>query len=180
MNSESVTNIRSHKWLDSIAIGMSMLCAIHCLITPVLIVFLPILATTFWVHENFHLWMLFFVIPTTTAAVFMGCRQHKDRLIPILSAFGLLFLVAVVVFETANHSDTLASATTLNAGPGIITSGADTVACPHCAAKKNGQILTGSTYVNVLGGLLLAGAHVRNFLLCRKASCSHDPEKGSC
>ena len=33
----------------------------------------------FWVHENFHLWMVFFVVPTTTF-VFMGCRQGTSSL----------------------------------------------------------------------------------------------------
>ena len=82
MNSKS--NCRSYGWLDSLAIGMSMICAVHCLLTPLLIVFLPIVATTVWVHEDFDRWMILLAVPTTSAAVFMGCRKHKDKAVFIL------------------------------------------------------------------------------------------------
>ena len=75
-----------HGWLDSLAISMSLICAVHCLLTPVLIALLPIISTTFWVHENFHLWMVFLVVPTTSLAVFMGCRQHKDKFVAMLGS----------------------------------------------------------------------------------------------
>ncbi len=169
---ESICNTRQHKWLDSLAIFMSMLCALHCLVTPILVVFLPVLTTTFWVDENFHFWMLLFVIPTTSVAVFMGCKQHKDKFIPILSAFGLLFLVSVVVSETLNHSVAAPAGSSLISGSN--SEGPVSAPCPHCAAKENGEILTGSTFINVLGGLLLAGAHARNFFLCRKTNCACD------
>jgi hypothetical protein len=47
---------------------MVVICGIHCLVTPLLLVALPILATTFWVDQNFHLWMLLLVLPTTSLA----------------------------------------------------------------------------------------------------------------
>ena len=65
-------------WLDKLAISMAAVCAVHCLLTPVIIVLLPIVATSFFVHQDFHLWMLFLVIPTTSLAIGMGCRKHKD------------------------------------------------------------------------------------------------------
>ena len=73
---------------------MSVICAVHCLVTPLIVTLLPIISTTFWVHENFHLWMVFLVVPTTTAAVFMGCRKHKDKPVAALSVLGwpLLYL----------------------------------------------------------------------------------------
>jgi len=59
----------NHGWLDTLAVGMSLLCAVHCLLTPVLLVFLPILGGTFWVSNNFHLWMLLLVLPATLSGV---------------------------------------------------------------------------------------------------------------
>ena len=152
------SNCRSYGWLDSLAISMAMMCAVHCLLTPVLIVFLPILTTTFWVHEDFHLWMILFVVPTTSAAVFMGCRKHKDKGVLILSAIGLTFLVSIAVYETMFNSQLVSQ---------------EHAHCAHCAAKSSKNILAASTVVNVLGGILLASAHVRNYLLCRKAKCTH-------
>ena len=53
-------------WLDRLGVGMALICAVHCLLTPVLIVLLPIIASSFWVDSEFHLWMLLMVVPLTT------------------------------------------------------------------------------------------------------------------
>lgn len=89
-----------HGYLDKLAISMSVLCGIHCLITPILIAFLPILSTTFWVSQDFHLWLLVLVIPTTSFAVLAGCRKHKDKIVLILSIVALLMLSSVALYET--------------------------------------------------------------------------------
>ena len=145
------------------AIGMAVVCAVHCLVTPVLLIALP---TSFFVHENFHLWMLLLVLPTTGFAVFMGCRKHRDKWVGILSALGLFLLVFVVADER------LPAAT----GPGH-----DVVATEHhcevCAATaaalegQEGATLPANAWINTLGGLFLAGGHIRNFRLCRKRQC---------
>nr|WP_269539426.1 MerC domain-containing protein [Cerasicoccus sp. TK19100] len=153
------TSCRPNGWLDSLAIGMSIVCAIHCLVTPVLIVFLPILATTFWVHEDFHLWMLLFVLPTSALAMFLGCRKHKDRLILALSIIGLSALMATAIYESVSHADSASAAH---------------VHCEHCVEAGADEWLTGVTLLNVMGGLFLASAHVRNYRLCRKVKCEHD------
>ncbi|MGC6425235.1 MAG: MerC domain-containing protein [Lentimonas sp.] len=154
------TSCSSHGWLDSLAISMSVICAVHCLLTPILVVFLPILTTTFWVSQNFHLWMILFVVPTTGAAVFMGCRKHKDKAVLALSALGLALLVVVAGYETLFHS-------------GLV--GREHAAhCSQCAAAAKSDFFAGTPLINVIGGLLLASAHVRNYLLCRKTDCDHD------
>ena len=95
--SPEVKRCASYAWLDSLAISMSVICAVHCLLTPLLITLLPIISTTFWIHENFHLWMVLLVVPTTTAAVFMGCRKHKDKTVAYLSLTGLACIVFVTI-----------------------------------------------------------------------------------
>ena len=85
------------------AIGLSVLCAVHCLLTPVLLVLFPVIASTFWVERDFHLWMLFFVLPTTCIAVFMGCRKHRDRWIIFLSGLGLSLLAGVAAYEVLTY-----------------------------------------------------------------------------
>ena len=67
--------------IDKLAISMALLCAIHCLIVPILIVAVPLINTTFFVHKDFHLWMLVAVFPTTLASILMGCRKHKDKVV---------------------------------------------------------------------------------------------------
>ncbi|MEM6820925.1 MAG: MerC domain-containing protein [Verrucomicrobiota bacterium] len=150
---------QSQSWLDSVAVGMSLLCAIHCLITPILIVFLPIITTTFWVHQDFHLWMLLFVVPTTTLAVFLGCKKHKDRWVIILGLLGIITLSCVAI-----HGSFLTEVSFLQA---------DGTVCPHCVQEPGRSLTDPVSIINSLGGLFLICGHVRNFLLCRKHQCQH-------
>ncbi|WP_269523969.1 MerC domain-containing protein [Coraliomargarita parva] len=149
MEEHAHTHHQSHGWLDQLAISMAAICAVHCLLTPILIIALPIIATTFFVHEDFHIWMLAGVIPTTSFAVFMGCRKHKDKWVVTLSAFGLSLLVGALAFERLSHGEV-----------------------PHGDHVHSiGSVLP---WINTFGGLFLASAHVRNYRLCRKTDCQHD------
>lgn len=138
--------------LDQIAIGMALLCGIHCLLMPVVLAVLPIVAASLFAHEHFHLWMLLLVLPTTSISIFMGCRKHKDKWTAGLSLTGLCIMIAVTVFESVNHT---ACAT-----------------CPGCS-RSAGAPIPPSAWFNTFGGLFLASAHVRNFKLCRTSGCCH-------
>lgn len=154
-------------WLDKAAVLMAAICGIHCLATPILIIALPIIGTTFWASESFHVWMLALVIPTTTLAVFSGCRKHKDRFVAVCAATGLLILASVTAMESfaagaAEH--------------------ADDVACVDCCpvdANTEGESraslafppLSTEALLNLTGGLFLIAGHIRNFRLCRAARC---------
>ena len=159
MNSSPVVkNCSSHGWLDSLAISMSVICAVHCLLTPMLISLLPIISTTFWIHENFHLWMVLLVVPTTTAAVFMGCRKHKDKTVAYLSLTGLACIVFVTIYQYSFH---------------YTQPLADCGVCASCSQAGAGSVFNLTPILNSTGGLFLAGAHFRNYKLCRDADCDH-------
>ncbi len=139
--------------LDSMAVSMSVICAIHCLVTPLIIVLLPIVATTFWVNSNFHLWMMLLVIPTTTVAVFQGCKKHKNKSIILLSVAGLSLLFGAALYETIIHNSS------------------EIVHCNSCLVDTGRPSFSLLTGVNIIGGILLATAHIKNFILCRKDNC---------
>ncbi len=159
MVNTSKSQCTSHGWLDSLAISMSVICAVHCLLTPLLLVLFPIVATTFWVHQDFHLWMLLFVLPTTSMAVFLGCRKHKDKFVMGLSSIGLALLFAVCIFESFFHAGSLLQHSS---------------ECLKCTQGEMSDHFTITTLANILGGILLASAHIRNYLLCRSSNCTHD------
>lgn len=154
----TIFNRGTSAWLDSLAVGMSMICAVHCLITPVVIGVMPVLATTFWTDQHFHLWMLLLVVPTAAVALFLGCRKHRDRLVVLFGALGLTVLSAVAVYESLIHSTPVLQ---------------EHVHCAHCAKREAGNLFTGATAANMVGAVFLTAAHVRNFLLCRQAKCCH-------
>ena len=65
------------EYTDKFAIGLSMLCAIHCLLLPLLLVALPSISALQIENEAFHFWMLAAVIPTSLYALSMGCKKHQ-------------------------------------------------------------------------------------------------------
>ena len=145
-------------WLDSFAIGMSVICAIHCMVTPVLVAVLPVVASTFWVHKDFHLWMLLLVVPMAGISLFLGCRKHKSKGVMVLGIIGLIFLISVAANESLNHSS-------------LVQQG--DIYCLHCTQCETKGLFDPTTLANILGAIFLTGAHTRNFLLCRKAKRCH-------
>lgn len=47
----------AQEYTDNFAIGLSMLCAIHCLLLPLILVALPSLGALQLQNEAFHFWM---------------------------------------------------------------------------------------------------------------------------
>lgn len=152
------THTHSRGWLDTFAISMSFICAIHCMITPVLVAVLPVVASSFWVHKDFHLWMLLLVIPMALISLLMGCKRHKSKLVLALGVIGLLFLCSVAVYESFFHSPLLAT---------------EHAHCANCLQREAGNFLTLPTALNLIGAFFLTCAHGRNFYLCRKSKCCH-------
>lgn len=78
---------------DKLAIGLSLLCTLHCLALPVLLTLLPSMAALQLNNENFHLWMVAAVIPSSLYALTLGCKQHKRYQLLYLGATGVTLLI---------------------------------------------------------------------------------------
>ena len=153
MKNHQISSEYSHiTWLDRLGVGMALVCAVHCLLTPVLIVALPIIATSFWVDEEFHFWMLSLVVPLTAFSFFVGCRKHHDVILVILAIIGIGLLFCGVIFGCSSCH-----------GGHYLPSFSDFKDFPHGF----------ESVFTTLGGFFLVFAHVRNFRLCRKSSCEH-------
>ena len=86
---------------DKIAIGLSIACAVHCLVFPVLILMLPSVAALNLDNEAFHVWMVVAVIPCSVYALFLGCKEHNRRQLFVLGFIGLSMLVLALVLSEA-------------------------------------------------------------------------------
>ena len=110
---------KAQKLLDRLAIGMSGLCVLHCLVTPVLLILIPVLASTIVADETFHIILLVFVLPASSLALLLGCRRHKDWIVPSLGALGLTQLAVIAFFghellgETGETAATVVSSLVL-------------------------------------------------------------------
>ena len=122
--------------LDKAAIGLSVLCVAHCLLTPIAIVMLPALGATFLDDERFHYALLFLVLPTSIFSLGLGCRKHGRREILLFGLFGLLLMSLILIL------------------------GEDVL----------GEL--GEKLSTILGALIIAFAHVRNFRACQNGHCS--------
>ena len=87
--------------LDRFAIGASILCLLHCLVTPLLVVLFPVVVGTFLTQESFHWVLLLWVLPTSVSAIWIGCRRHKDRSVFLMVSAGLAVLCAAVLWGNA-------------------------------------------------------------------------------
>ena len=82
---------------DKSAIGLSFLCALHCLLLPAAIVLYPSTLGFLPGDESVHFALLFLVIPVSAYALIKGGKVHKSRKVFITGISGLLVLVAAVV-----------------------------------------------------------------------------------
>ena len=122
--------------VDKIAVSASIVCAVHCLCLPILVVVSPAIGATIFGQESFHQILVFLIIPISVVGLFMGCRKHKNRLVMLMGFGGLM---------------TLGLAASLG----------------HSMLGERGE-----TLLTLVGSFVIAGSHVRNYILCRRVdSC---------
>ena len=80
-------------FLDKAAIALSTLCALHCLVLPILIGVLPSIGALGLGDEMFHKVLLFAVIPLSVVALGLGCQKHKKYVIALFGGAGLLIMI---------------------------------------------------------------------------------------
>lgn len=81
---------------DKSAIGLSLLCTIHCLALPLAALLLPSIAALPLADETFHYWMLLGVLPISGYALTMGCKKHQRYRLLFIGSVGLSILVLTV------------------------------------------------------------------------------------
>jgi ribose/xylose/arabinose/galactoside ABC-type transport system permease subunit len=128
--------------LDRLAIILSSMCAIHCVIFPIIASLIPLIATSFshgnTLHEFwFHQFILIFILPISIFSIISGYCCHKTFTPAIIASLGLMILV----FTAAYAGDLIANQT-----------------IPH----------ESETWFTVFGGVIHATGHVLNLQATRK------------
>lgn len=77
--------------LDQVAVALSGLCLLHCLLLPIVIVALPFLGQ--FSDDHFHVQMLLVVVPVSLVALGTGFRRHRDARIILTGVAGLALLI---------------------------------------------------------------------------------------
>ncbi len=80
---------------DRLGIGLSLLCAIHCVATPMIILSVPIMARYYLAHPYFHLILALMIIPVGMVAFIHGFTHHKNYLVLLLGIPGLFIVTGI-------------------------------------------------------------------------------------
>lgn len=107
---------------DKTAIGLSLLCTLHCLVFPLILVLSPSLAALELNDEALHLWMVLAVIPISAYALTLGCKQHRKYRLLALGLTGLVLLISAVLLGESFLGETWEKILTV-IGAGIIAYG---------------------------------------------------------
>jgi len=84
-----------HQHVDRVGAGASMLCAMHCMLLPVLLTALPLLGLEFLGDHDFEAGVLIFTVTLAAASLCWGHRIHRDsRTLFLLAMAVSLFLTA--------------------------------------------------------------------------------------
>lgn len=81
---------RQRALFDKIAVGLSGLCLLHCLLLPFVVAILPFLGQ--FDDDHLHAEMLIFVIPVSVIALFVGYRRHGQFNVIVSGIAGLMIL----------------------------------------------------------------------------------------
>ncbi len=84
--------------MDKLAITFSLICAIHCLVLPIVLAVFPLLSALSCEEGFFHQTMLYFVIPTSCISLVMGCWKHKNMLVLLCGVSGLIILTFAALY----------------------------------------------------------------------------------
>ena len=88
---------------DRIGISASILCAIHCVLTPALVILIPFVGhflSASWVHITIAV----VIFPVAVWALWSGYRRHRHPRILIAGGVGLALMAAGMTLENSDPS----------------------------------------------------------------------------
>lgn len=95
------------KLLDKVGFLLSISCAIHCTILPILLVSFPYFAISLFISEKFELYIIIASLILSISSVCLGLKKHKNfKIIPFLALGLMLLLVGKFIVSHDENSHT--------------------------------------------------------------------------
>ena len=104
---------------DKAAIGLSLACALHCLMVPLLLALFPTGALSGLGDERIHLGLLFLIVPISVFSLAFGCRVHKNLTVFAVGVTGICILIFSAFLAHDMGGESLETAGTL-LGSGVV------------------------------------------------------------
>ena len=165
--------------LDTLGVGVSSLCAVHCVFTPVLLMVWPAMGER-WGGTATHWIIAIAVVPLVGGAVLLGYRHHRKLWIPMLALCGVVLIFTamlapgiahhhhiekIAVTHTGSpHAHTDAHAEYPSEAPG--THNHEPVNETVSQRDQHASILQESS-MTIVGSVLLILAHIANLRYAR-------------
>jgi len=125
-----------NRWKDSVGIAASVLCAIHCAATPILLAILPNLSLTGWMASPwFHQAAAFVCIALVATSIWPAYKKHKDGRVLGFSSAGLALIFGSAFIFPADCCSSGACGGHAVAMESTEVSGCDD--CAFCAARTS-------------------------------------------
>jgi|GEM_PF-4332146 len=164
---------------DRLGLGLSALCAVHCMVTPALLILSPALGQV-WTNPWVHTGLALVVAPLALFMTIRGYRKHRRAWVPGLASVGVLLVVGALAAPAVASGDTTAAHCSACAASGAThpqdpnLSGGTTT--PTTGTDTSSVLPTFSLHssLTLLGGLLLITAHAGN--LWRMPFCKTHPD----
>lgn len=177
-------------WLDRVGITASLLCAIHCLAAPFLLLLLPA-AGSIWSHPSVHWILAVFVVPLALWVLYNGYRKHGSKLTLVAASLGALLILAGLIAPMVHREPIVELSVPVFFGeptstPVTATAACTDVCCPSITqdAANNASIISmpPGGLLTLIGSVLLVLAHSSNLIACRcfskNKSCGDDKTCG--
>lgn len=184
---------------DRIGVVASVLCAIHCAVTPLLLLLLPSFGRV-WAHPASHWGMALFVVPLAVVMLSMGYRRHRRTWVLATGGTGILLVIvgAILPYLTEPPAEVQASDASsqeseifvynagdpllevaeegeifvYNAGDSLEGANCVDLCCPSFVVNADGEktlYIPPASIVTTLGGVALIATHLGNLVCC--SSC---------
>ena len=144
---------------DRLGVALSILCAVHCLATPPLLLLLPTFGRL-WSHPASHWGMAAVVVPLALFSLPKGLRLHGRRWVLGCGILGVSLILLGAALPSLAPEE---SSPTCDA------------CCPSVETTESGATrleIPPASIVTTLGGLALVATHLGNLcgcLRCRRA-----------
>lgn len=168
----TISQTQTDRW-DKVGSWASSLCALHCLLSPLVFLAMPAFAK-FWAHPASHALMALLVVPLALTVVLQGYRKHHRKW--VLSA-AIIGIVCILTGSTLPYvGDGSSSANIVAAAENSEAEGACLECCPAVVTDEDGSSqlhLPPAGMATIIGSGFLIVAHLGNRRRCIK--CTDSP-----
>jgi len=105
------SSLNNLQQVDRLGVIASVLCAIHCAITPILLILLPTFGKA-WSHPATHWGMAIIVIPIALFMMLKSYKKHAKKKVLYIGSMGILLIIVGAILPYVESSPEAVSAAT--------------------------------------------------------------------